>query len=158
MLKDIIKHQNDNLGGIFSLKVIPVEDITSIPETAEGVIHHAIITANNGRWLDFYATEYTLDYKEEQQSSEQGDYFSKVLTGKVPKNRPLLVDQFNQFKNRRFVLLIKYNNGTTILVGNIDEPLTFKSTHTSKAEFTARNETDFTFTGKGIDKSPFYYV
>lgn len=158
MLKDIEKHKNDNLGGIFSLQIIPIEHVSSIPEAIDGIIHKALIPTADGRWLSVYATEYTISFKENQEDSDHGDYYSKVITGKVPKNRPLITDQFTQFKNRKFICLITYNNGTSVLVGNLDEPMMFKSAHSSKEQMGDRNETDFTFSGKGLNKSPFYYI
>lgn len=157
-MNDINKHTEDNLGGIFSIKIIPVSDVQSIPMPIKSRILQAVVLKNNTRWYDLYATEQTIKFEEPQQESEHGNFFRCKLTGLVPKDRADVIELFNEMANKLFVIDYTDNNGVRKLIGNLSEPLTFSSNFDTGSTATNKNGYSFEFKGDLIKKSPVYFV
>jgi len=158
MINDITRHTDDNIGGNFKFKFTPVNNIQSIAAISNGAIHTEIKLYAGSRWYEGYATPESMNFSDQQQSSEHGAFHKKTFKGVIPKNRPELIDLFNSMKDRRFILIVYDNNGLIRLVGNKTEPLKFTSSGDTKTKYSERNEFEFQFYGEGIDKSPFYNV
>lgn len=157
-MKDINKHCEDNLGGIFLLRFIPSNDIETIVEPIDGRVTEPVVLKENTRWYEFYATPETIKFDEDQQQSPHGDYFKIKLTGNTPKDRAEVISTLNEMKNKTFILDYIDNNGTRKLVGTITEPIKFKHTSTTGNTVPSKNGTSFEFYGDVIDKSPEYYI
>jgi hypothetical protein len=158
MENDIRKHTGENFGGNYSFQFAFTDDVQEMPDTFEGAIHHEVTMKAGTRWYAGYATEGSMQFKDEQQDNDHGGFHNKEFTGTVPKDRPEVAALFESIKNRKFILDIKDNNGQRKIVGRPEEPLYLKSALDSKNSVEMRNEYKFTFSGQGVEKSPFYSV
>lgn len=157
-MDDINKFTDDNLGGIFLFRFIPIEDIATIPEPLDHEINAPVTLTATARWFDFYGTPGTIELSEDDNQNEAGTYYKKKLTAITPKNRTELDKIFTEMRHRQFVLDVTDNNGIRKLVGSTTEPLKFKCKSSTKSEAAQRNEYAIEFYGDGVEKSYTYNI
>lgn len=157
-MNDINKPCEDNLGGIFLIKVIPIQEVQSLLMPVKSAILEPLVTKPLGRWYDIYATIETVKFEEEPIESEQGDHYRAKIIGKVPKDRASVIETINQMTNKQFIIDYTDNNGVRKIVGTLTEPLLFKCNFTTGDKVATKNGYDFEFSGFLLRKSPVYLV
>jgi hypothetical protein len=157
-MEDINKHCDENVGGIFLFRYIPVEDVESIVEPIDSRITEPVVLKAGKRWFEFYATPGTIKFEEEPQESSHGDYFKIKFSGNTPKDRQETISAFNKMKNKHFILDYTDNNLFRKLVGNISYPLKFKKSTSTGAQAQNKNGYAFEFYGDVLNESPEYYI
>lgn len=158
MNRDIEKNTGDNLGGINAFKFCFAEEVSEVPPVLNGAVRTAVVLNTGCRWYDGYCTEFTMEFKDDQQNSDHGTYHVKEFNGFIPKDRSELVDLFNTISNRKFILHLTYNNGCHKLIGNVNEPLYMVAPQQSGKGMGDKQGHNITFKGEGIFKSPFYII
>lgn len=157
-MDDVLKFTDDNLGGIYLFKYIPVDDVESISDPIDGFIAKEINLKPNSQWFDFYGTEGTMQFTEDPAASNDGTIYNKKLVAITPKHRTELDLLFHQMRNRRFILDIIDNNGLRKIVGSIQEPLKFLSKADTKSQASGRNEYAIEFSCNSTFKSYTYDI
>lgn len=157
-MEDIFKHNDDNLGGIYAFKYIPISEVASLPAAIDGKVFEPLLTKDSGRWYEFYATPGTLGFSELKETSPHGDYYKAKFSGFVPKDRSDLIDAFSKMRNNKFIIDYTDYNGVRKIIGTIDEPLLFKESLDTGVNVPNRNGTSFEFTGELRYKSPEYFI
>lgn len=157
-MKDINKHCDDNLGGIFLFKFIPLTEVASIPQAINSKVLEPLVVNSLGRWYDCYGTEGTIKFSEEIQNSPHGDYHAIKLTSFIPKDRIDITDQLEEMRNKLFIIDYIDNNGYRKLIGNLAEPLQFKYSLDTGSSVPNRNGHTIEFYGNAIKKSPNYFI
>jgi hypothetical protein len=156
MIKDIKRQIESNLGGVNSYIFIPKNDVVFIPPVINGSIKMGIDIKAGTKWFRGYGVEGTMRYTDDQSESDHGDSFEKKFIATIPKDQESLVEFINSTVNKKFILLCTTNNEEHILLGTIEEPLSFKSNTDSKAAVNERNEVTIEFFGVGTSKSPVF--
>jgi len=157
-MDDINKFTDDNLGGIYLFKFTPADDVQSISEPIDGFITKEISLKPDARWFDFYGTEGTMQFSEEDANSNDGALYNKKLTAITPKQRTELDQLFYKMRNRRFILDVIDNNGLRKIVGSIEEPLKFSNKGDTKNQASGRNEYAIEFACQSTFKSYTYDI
>lgn len=157
-MEDINKHCDDNLGGLYYFKFIPVDDVVSIVEPLNSKVCEPVVLNNLARWFNCYATEGTIKYTEEKQQSPHGDYYKAKLTAFIPKDRAEVINQINLMNNKLFVIDYTDNNGLRKLVGTINNPLRFSDNLDTGSNAANRNGFTIEFVGDILKKAPTYFI
>jgi hypothetical protein len=158
MIKDIIKHCNENLGGVFIFKFIPVIHVQSIAQPIDNRILTPVVLKQGFNWLDFYATEGTMQLKEDLQPSDHGDFYKLKLTASVPKIRTEIDHTFSLMRNVKFLIDVVDNNGQRKLLGTLEEPLSFTFQSDTGDSMPKKNNYSVEFFAELTDNSPTYFV
>lgn len=157
-MEDINKHCEDNLGGNYLLKFIPVVEVASIPIAINERVCEPLVTAALGRWYDCYGTEGTIKFSEEIQPSPHGDYLLVKVSVFVPKGRNDVSRQLKQMKNQLFILDCLDNNRERRLIGTLTKPLQFRYSYDTGSTVPNRNGYTLEFYGNSIDSAPTYFI
>ena len=157
-MNDINKHCEDNLGGVYFFRFIPKTDVSSISEPINGKVCEPVALIPGARWFDFYGTEGTKSLKEDQQQSDQGDYFRIKLSGSTPKVRTDVSNTLFDMKDQEFIVDCIDNNGHRKLLGTIKEPLRFSFVSDTGNAAQNKNAYAFEFTADLSKLSPTYYI
>lgn len=157
MNNSIKKTVTDNLGGLNHIRFVPARLVNSISPVYNGAIHLAVELKANAAWYELPYSIETLGFKDEQQESEHGAYYTKQITAIVPQHNDEKNNFLSVMDNERFIVDCLDNNGKRRLVGTIAEPMQLKKMADTKNNVAGRNEYQLTFTGTGTQLSPFYY-
>lgn len=157
-MNDINKHRGDNLGGLYHFRFIPKNDVNSIPVAISGKICEPVELKSGARWFDFYATEGTQSFNEDQQTNDHGNYFKLKLSGSTPKIRTEVSDIFNEMKDQEFIIDCTDNNGNRRLIGTINEPLRFSFKSDTGNGAQNKNAYSFEFYGDVSKVPPTYFI
>jgi hypothetical protein len=108
-----------NLTSIVSVKLLPKDDITSMPDLnlAQNKTVGAVIHIGYWRTIDF--TVHSAVYKEKFNKGRGFGTWQIELTGKHVEKQRFLFDELN----KRYIMDIEDANGTRLLVGTDQEPL-----------------------------------
>lgn len=107
---------------------------------------------------DWYTMPYvagTGSWSEDQQDSEQGDYFRITLSARLAADSPTVRGELNRMKQHRYLLRLT-REGTVILIGTPEQPLRFSSRFDSGADGGDTRAHTVTFSGVSLRKSPGY--
>lgn len=158
-MKNKIDFENtDNLGGVNTLKFIPVAGVASIAPVLGGAIHTGVVLNDNYAWYELPFTLETMGFKDEGQPSENGTFYNKQIVGIVPKHNAEKINFLSNTDNVKFIVDCLDNNGIRRLVGTVAEPLILIVSADTKTSVAGRNEYLLTFTGSGTALSPVYNI
>lgn len=108
------------------------------------------------------ATWYRLDYlpgsgqwTEEQQQSDQGDYFRINVSASMSADTPTVRGELDRMRRRPYLLRLT-RGSTVLLIGNPDQPLRFESRFDSGSAGGDNRLHRIQFTGASLRKSPGY--
>jgi hypothetical protein len=134
----------DNVGGIEALWYVDVADVLSVPDPDVPLISTNVVLRPDASWYQLVAT---LGFTQGSKDDRHGPYFQPQVKGVLAKATEALAAGLEALDSRRFLLLYRDQNGTTWLVGALDEPLTFADKY-DVGTATSRNNYDFTFSGE----------
>jgi hypothetical protein len=108
-----------NLTSIVSVKLLPKDDITAMPELnlAKNKTVGAVVHGGYWRTIDF--TIHSAVYKETFNKGRGFGTWQIELTGKHVESQRFLMNEIN----KRYIMDIEDANGTRLLVGTDQEPL-----------------------------------
>lgn len=137
----------DNVGGVEALWYADVADVLHVPDPDAPLLTTDVVLRPGASWYQLVATRTTLGFTQAGKNDRHGPYFQPSLKGVLAKATPTVAAGLEALDGRRFLLLYRDHNGTTWLVGTVDEPLTFSDKYDTGTA-TARNNYDFTFSGE----------
>jgi len=153
-MQDFPEFQNENMGGCQKFDFAPFPSIYSIPRTSDDVLSDDLTFKPNNTWLEGAAIFNTLEFVEEQNNSDAGDYFKTKISGAVPALTKEYLALFNQMKQVRHVVQITDNNGNIRMAG-LNGGLKFAFSQDTKKNPSGANGFEFQFTGENPEPSPF---
>ena len=157
-MKDIVKHCDDNLGGIYVYRVAIVDDIQSMSEPIDGKVLEPIVLKTGKVFYDIYATEGSTKFSEDSTESSHGDYYKAKLSSFVPKDRTEVTDTLNKMANKKFIIDYTDNNSHRKLIGTIANPMQFRNSLATGEKVPNPNGHTIEFYGDLLEKSPTYFV
>jgi len=137
----------DNVGGVEALWYADVADVLSVPDPDAPLLTTDVLLRAGASWYQLVATRTTLGFTQPGKTDRHGPYWQPQLKGVLAKATATVAAGLEALDGRRFLLLYRDNNGTTWLVGTLDEPLTFSDKYDA-GNTTARNNYDFVFSGE----------
>jgi hypothetical protein len=152
--------QESNYGGsLHHILYVNVKNVDTAqwPERTGSNYEDEIILLPGETWKQIDFTLGSLKYKEIRLEKSGGKFYLPQLTGIIPKDRPDLIDIFENAELKRFIVLYKDANNNTLLIGNPDEPATFKvPSRDHKNNILARNEYEVLISTDSRERTPFY--
>lgn len=120
-------------GGYCNLYIVPIQHITAWPPVnpLTGLLDAAPTLATGKTWLNIENMPGNAVYREEEQESDAGDWYSMSVTA------PMADDNTQQFlrtlalRYNRFAVLVEEHNGLTRLVGSSSAGARIKQSYTS---------------------------
>lgn len=97
----------------------------------------------------------SASWTEEQQPSDQGDYYRLRVSALLPADTPSVRGELSRMKQHRYILKLT-KNGAVLLLGTTDQPLRFESTFDSGADGGDTRGHRCTFSGVALRKSHGY--
>lgn len=155
-MSNITHLKERNLGGCPKLLYAKFADIdwSQWPEEYNGEVNSDIILNAGASWTQVDWVTGTGKY-EESDGEQRGFVFE--ASGKVSKDRSWLVNQLDQHKEEKLILLVYNGNGDKILVGTFDEPaFMVPASRTSGINPKSRNELSVSFVCTRRSAAPFY--
>ncbi len=157
-MDDVKKFEDDNLGGVYLFKYIPADDVQSISDPIDGFITKEVSLKPDKQWFDFYGTEGTMAFSEDDSNTNDGTLYNKKVIAITPKQRTEIDVLFFKIRNRRFILDLIDNNGLRKIIGSIEEPLKFTNKGDTKNMASGRNEYAIEFACSSTFKSYTYDI
>jgi hypothetical protein len=149
----------ENMGGIFpEFEFIPCCKIVSMTKPLNGKITTAIVLLTGASWYTGVAISGTLDFEEKQGQTNNGNTFTPVLKGSIPKLTPEYLTLFEEMSVQKFVVKHTDNNGNIYIIGTKEEGLTFLFDRKTNALATGLNGHSFEFSVVRAETSPFYVI
>jgi len=123
MITDISRSGRTNMGGVESIQVVPVSDVTDVTPAINGKV---FITLGSGAsFRTIYATFGTKIFGDSPAAIGRQQAREVKISGKIAGSSNTQLEQLKAYCKNGFVAKIKDNNGLQRLVGNPDEPLFF---------------------------------
>lgn len=145
------------MGGNMQLLFVPVEDVFIIPEAeANGIIEDDIELNPDKEYFSIAFTEGTAQNKEPLKEVDAGNFFEQLISFYIAKQRPEVTAALMEMLERKFIVLLKNNNGERKLIGTIAEPLRFEFKPTIDPNHNGKNGYECNFFGDTVGKSKFY--
>lgn len=157
-MKDITKNCDDNLGGINVFNITLVDDIDTLSEPVDGAIIEKFSLKEGKSSLQIYATEGTMKYSEDLQEDSHGDYFKAKFSCTIPKDRVDVRNTLNDLKGKKVIIEYMDNNGCIKLIGNINNPMRYRSSFNTGDKVPSLNSHTVEFYGDLLEKAPMYSV
>lgn len=139
-------------GGIKSLWVIPVRDVTSLPtcdcNTTDYLITDPIGVPPDKGFVNYEFEKGTLGYNFEQVTTEHGSYFDTELKGDIRTLRKEVAQEICKLKEGHYIVVTEDYLDNVRLHGSLDYPMYFEGAGTTGPGKTDPNKYIFRFYGK----------
>lgn len=145
------------LPGVGTLEYVALDEL-DLTEWDDAIIADGYNQQKNiyaGAWLSLPYVGGTGAWTEDQQESEQGDFFRVNVSARLAADTPEVRGELNAMKQHRYLLRFT-RNGTVLLIGTPEQPLRFSSRFDSGAEGGDIRAHTVTFTGAALRKNPGY--
>lgn len=123
MISNISRSGRINMGGIESIQVVPISEVTDVTPAINGKV--SITLASGGSWRSVSATFGTKNIADAPTFVGRQQAREVKIEGKIAGSSPTQLEQLKAYCKNGFIAKIKDNNGLQRLVGNPDEPLFF---------------------------------
>lgn len=145
------------LPGTGKIEYVPVDEVD--PADFEWAVlsgtYNQQKNVYNGSWFTLPFAGGSASWAEDQQPSEQGDYFRLSLSALLPADSAAVRGELNAMKQHRYLVRLT-RNGVVLLLGTLEQPLRFESRFESGADSGDTRGHRCTFTGVALQKSPGY--
>lgn len=160
MSNNILKLNEDNLGGAKLIRFIDINEVTAVPEPVDQTIIDPVELATGAEWNTAEFTTFTLGFNEQQVLSDGGTIaWEATVQGQVPKDRPSILDLLTRYHNKRVLAQVEDRNGLVRLLGTIEEPARLLMLNrTTQTQHGQRNHTVLQVQLTRRDPAPFYNV
>lgn len=116
-------------GGVVELEYLPTSYIQSEPDDYEllnaNSINTPIVPINGQDWLSLMVYPESVGFKEKMTLNKQGNLINTSIKGEFPSKSNTVRRLFDRMKNHRFVLKMKMQDGSTLVIGTKASPFTF---------------------------------
>lgn len=147
-----------NLGGLNHLRIIPVENVVSIPAARQHIIQGEAQLVDPDNYLDIFFASDTGSFKETTVETEHGEYCKQNMKVYIPKDAPDVGYWANTLTGIRCIALYRDNNDYVKLVGSKESPLTFLPELDTDDSTAGKNGHVFSFAGVSLEKAYFYQM
>lgn len=121
MIGNITKSRRSNIGGLESIQVVPVSEISEITPVINGKVTCTLISG--AQWRTIYTTTGTRKYDDQQGTEGRKGFRQLTVSGRVPATTETILEQLKAYSAEGFVVKTKDNNGKQRLIGSTDEPM-----------------------------------
>jgi len=158
-LTHINRTNENNLGGGKYIEIIPVEDVSVFPDAIDCQIINCIDLLPGKEWYKIEFTHGTQEFTEQTVEENGAEAFAQQLTGIIPKERADVFAVLKAMQHKRFLVNIRDQNGTEILMGTLNEGVKMNITdRTTGADVPDRNQYTITFQITRRDPAYLYNV
>ncbi len=109
----------DNMGGINKIYPIELSQIKSFSDIADSKVNTFEVYELESLAVDKEQT----GFSEEQKKSNAGYYFNANVSAFFNKDQYELANWLNENINRKFIVVVTYNNGIIKVIGTPNQPL-----------------------------------
>lgn len=153
MITSVTKVRRSNLGGLESIKVVPVSEISEITPVVNGKVTCILIAG--AQWRSIYTTAGSRKYDDQSGAAGRKSFRQMLISGRVPATNETILEQLNAYSSEGFVVKTKDNNGKQRLIGSPDEPMFFSYSDGSGNSPEEYNGSEFSFTRNLRESPPF---
>lgn len=145
-----------NVGGLRHLQVIDIQDIVSIPTPINSVLESGIVLANDATPAVISFPPSGGDFAEKPKDSDAGQVIQSLIRVDIPKDAVEIGQWANLNAEREVVALYMDENGTSVIVGDLERPLVLKVNRATGRKPTDYNKFDIVLEGIA-DHFAYYY-
>jgi len=146
-----------NPGGYRTFSFIPYNEVQTFPMIKNGAALLPVGLAPLSSWRKGYSTYQTLQFNEEQDSIEAGNFYKPILSGFLPGNSIEIINLITLMEAQRYFLVQAVDaRGMTVLVGTPGSPLIFTAKFSSGQNRSDARGYSFQFTGTTLNRAPTY--
>ena len=145
--------------GVRLIEYAPIDSID--PNTIERIIsagynQQRSVGFLSGSWLQLPVLINSGQWTEEETTAADGNYYKTQITATLPADTPAVRGNLNQMKQHRYLVRMTGRDGIPVLIGTLEQPLTFSSAWTSGTQPGDLRGYKITFSGVGLHPSPGY--
>jgi len=155
-MRPLLRECGPNPGALLALLIVRSQQVQSIPPAVEGIVAGNIVLAPGIAWVRWDFKPGTASFLERGEDGPHGMKFSQRLDVTLPRDRPLMVDEFNQLRQGRFVLLALDQHLQWWLVGTIGAPARQVHDSVIEGQSTGDHGLKVVFSAESILKVPVY--
>lgn len=145
------KFDGANLGGLRSVRIVRLADITSMPAVSSGFASYASIQlAAGAEFQEIYFTPETGYFTEQEVRDASGIKFSKEVGLEIPKTRGDMIVALKNYENVRNAIWLTDMNEVNFLVF----PLRIIRKKQIPGQISQKNGIAVILTGESTDESP----
>jgi hypothetical protein len=145
-----------NIAGLAAIRVIPVDNVVSIPNAQFGIVEEAIVLADENNYMDITFEQDTADFSEDGQDSKQGEFFKTKLELFVAGMKPESDYNLGLLYRGEFVVICTDNNGRVRICGSQDYPMSFTHKKGTSKKVGGSAGYNLTFMSEAPHQSYFY--
>lgn len=149
MFKAIVHEVLENMGGNNRLFVCPAH-LINMPDSIDQLITDAITFNAGGEWFEIKCVEDTLQARQADSASNQGESITTTINGIVAKNTLDSLQATFHLLGVPMVAFVADNNGINRLCGSKEEPLYISTNRTTGGQAADRNQISITLEGDSI--------
>lgn len=140
---------SENFGGLKLIAWSESKDFASISYNGAGDVTDIVFNSGKG-WDSGYFKPETMDLREVQGSSINGESYKIEITSFIPGESSSLVHYTEAMRYRRYLVLTQDYNGFRRLSGTLDAPLRFRIDFGTKSNFSQLKGATAVFYGESI--------
>jgi hypothetical protein len=153
MIASISKPRRSNIGGLQSVQVVPVSEVSEITPVVNGKTTCTLVSGK--AWRTLYTTPGSRKYEDTPASAGRRQYREVLVSGRIPATEETTLEQLKAYSAEGFVVKTKDNNGKQRLIGSPDEPMFFSYSDGSGSAPEEYNGSEFTFARSLRESPPF---
>jgi|GEM_PF-4903027 hypothetical protein len=141
-------------GGVKVIQYLPIADISTYPNGILNNLLKSQIGLKAGKaW--FSAPVFPkISWSESQKNSKEGVLFDQNIQTRLPNFNQNIKDELQEMALHRFIVIVPLRLGVNVLIGSLDQPLSFSSSFASGDDFQGFPSHSLIFTGQTLRKSP----
>ena len=145
----------DNMGGLYQIKVCRKADIVSIPAPADGTIFGNATFKPGAGFISFDVTLDTARMQRQDQLTREGNTRRNSLPFTLPKGRASIEGILKKMVDDEFIVLF-FENGVQKMFGQLHAPVQFTYSHDTGRKVADLNAYECRFFYDGPDNVFFY--
>ncbi len=147
-----------SLAGLVTLDYAPTTWVEAFERmTNSSYSNRAEVDFESGKtWLTLPVRYESATWREPQRNDPQGDTFEAALDALLPYDTPAIRGQLDAMRRHRFLLRLRFRDGSYSIVGTVEQPLAFSSEADSGQKMGDFRGHRVRFSGPQIGKSPGY--
>lgn len=151
MITSISRGRRSNIGGLQSIQVVPISDISEITPVMNGKV--ACTLVSGAAWRTIYTTVGSRSFDDQPGTAGRKQFRELTVSGRVPATDETILEQLAAYSDEGFVVKTKDNNGKQRLCGSPAEPMFFSYADGSGTSPEEYNGCSFSFV-RSLRQSP----